>query len=574
MDRNHEDAVKPIGMGRRAFLKGTVAAAALGTVGMLGCAPSEDKKDAAGATEATNDTQKSAPGIDDAAAMYECWIPPQGEMAFEPEPINDVADTEEWDLVIVGMGAAGSAAAAYASANGLKTLVVEKMSNQAINPGDIFVINSKVQAENDFECPGFKDFMEAMTTSSIYHVNANKLSALYHRSGEAFDWLYENAIQPAGITAVPTFPTFNNIMMEGWTRCINANITWAGGRNEEMAAVHKSIAAFAVERGAEIRYETPAVQLVKSDTGTVTGVIVKNVDSSYTQLNAEKGVFLATGGYAANMERMKKYLRTRDYATISAAQFYNVGVTGDGHEMGLAIGAAEDDAPHSILLNSYGIADDHTMGIPALFLPWIRVNKEGKRFTNEDVPYSMQGAAISYQTGGRCWAVFDSNYAQAIPQLKTPYTANNPALVEGAIGVIGQMIEEESLIQADTVEELAEKMGVDASTLKATFNRTTEDAKMGIDTLFEKEHMYTLDTPPFYAIHEGQTILSTCSGLLTDESARVTTIEGIVIPGLYAIGECSGGLWSGGMYTHHVYGGDWSAAMTFAYLAVQDVLGA
>ena len=74
--------------------------------------------------------------------------------------MTDIAQTEDWDVVIVGMGAAGSAAAAYASANGLKTLVVEKMSTPAANPGDIFAINSKVQKQHQFTCPTFKDFME------------------------------------------------------------------------------------------------------------------------------------------------------------------------------------------------------------------------------------------------------------------------------------------------------------------------------------------------------------------------------------------------------------------------------
>ena len=292
----------------------------------------------------------------------------------------------------------------------------------------------------------------------------------------------------------------------------------------------------------------------------MTGVVVKGSDGAYTQLNASKGVLLATGGYAANMERMKKYMRPRDYATIAAVQFANVGVTGDGHEMGLAVGAAEDDAPHSALLNSYGIVDAHMMGIPALFIPWIRVNEQGRRFVNEEVPVSMLGGAIINQTHGRCWTVLDANYPQAAAQLKTAYLSNDPTIADGSVAVIGQMIEEGALIQADTVEELAEKMGVDAATLKETFERTTRDAASGVDTLFEKEFLYPLDTPPFYAIHEGSTLLSTCSGLHTDEVARVVTPEGDVIPGLYAIGECAGGLWAGGMYTHHVYGGDWAAA--------------
>lgn len=574
MSETHVHGIDEASMERRTFLKGSMTAAALlGAAGMFGCAPNAAKQEGMKQEEAETADMPDT-GAVDPTAEYECWLPPQGEVAFESEPVTDIAQTEDWDVVIVGMGAAGSAAAAYASANGLKTLVVEKMSVPAANPGDIFVINSKVQEQHQFPCPTFKDFMEALMTSSAYRANGPKLAALYHHSGEAFDWLYDNALVPAGIEAEPTFPAFPGIMMEGWTRCVNANITWVGGRNQRQADVHKSIADLALAQGAEIRFDTPAVQLVQDGNGAVTGVVVKGSDGAYTQLNASKGVLLATGGYAANMERMKKYMRPRDYATIAAVQFANVGVTGDGHEMGLAVGAAEDDAPHSALLNSYGIVDAHMMGIPALFIPWIRVNEQGRRFVNEEVPVSMLGGAIINQTHGRCWTVLDANYPQAAAQLKTAYLSNDPTIADGSVAVIGQMIEEGALIQADTVEELAEKMGVDAATLKETFERTTRDAASGVDTLFEKEFLYPLDTPPFYAIHEGSTLLSTCSGLHTDEVARVVTPEGDVIPGLYAIGECAGGLWAGGMYTHHVYGGDWAAAITFAYLAVQDLLAA
>ena len=325
MSETNVHGIDEANMERRTFLKGSMTAAALlGAAGMFGCAPNAGKQEEA-KTADVPDT-----GAVDPTAEYECWLPPQGEVAFESEPVTDIAQTEDWDVVIVGMGAAGSAAAAYASANGLKTLVVEKMSTPAANPGDIFAINSKVQKQHQFTCPTFKDFMEALMTTSAYRANASKLAALYHHSGEAFDWLYDNALVPAGIEAEPTFPAFPGIMMEGWTRCVNANITWVGGRTQRLADVHKSIADLAVAQGAEIRFNTPAVQLVQDESGAVTGVVVKGSDGAYTQLNASKGVLLATGGYAANMERMKKYMRPRDYATIAAVQFANVGVTGDG----------------------------------------------------------------------------------------------------------------------------------------------------------------------------------------------------------------------------------------------------
>lgn len=549
---------KPVS--RRTFLgTSAVAAAASGIVSVPASA---------------HEASEAAPGAaQDVESLYECWVPPQGEVAFEAEPVTDISATEQWDVVIVGMGAAGSAAAAFAAANGLKTIVVEKMPYRAANPGDIFAPNSKILSENGADSPSFNDFMDALMTSSAYRASAPKLRAMYYNAGPAFDWLYDNAIHPAGITAVPSYKDFGGpVMMEGWTRCLNASVTWAGGRNEQMADVHTAIADFAVNSGAEIRYETPAVQLVQDESGAVTGVIVKDADGMYTQLDAGRGVILATGGYAGNIERMKKYLRPREYATIAAVQMANFGVTGDGHEMGLAVGAAEDDAPHSILLNNYALADSHEMGIPTLMIPWVRVNYEGVRFVNEEVPVSMMGAAVANQPHGRCWTVFDANYGEALSHFTGALISNNPGITEGAKAIIDGMIEAGAIISADTVEELAEKIGVRAETLAATFERTSQDFHDGEDTLFGHTCFYALDTPPFYAIHEGPTMLSTCSGLTTDEWARVLTYDHDVIPGLYAIGECAGGLWNGGIYTHHVYGGDWGASVAFAMLCVQDIV--
>ena len=213
MSETHVHGIDEASMERRTFLKGSMTAAALlGAAGMFGCAPNAAKQEGMKQEEAETADMPDT-GAVDPTAEYECWLPPQGEVAFESEPVTDIAQTEDWDVVIVGMGAAGSAAAAYASANGLKTLVVEKMSVPAANPGDIFVINSKVQEQHQFPCPTFKDFMEALMTSSAYRANGPKLAALYHHSGEAFDWLYDNALVPAGIEAEPTFPAFPGIMM-------------------------------------------------------------------------------------------------------------------------------------------------------------------------------------------------------------------------------------------------------------------------------------------------------------------------------------------------------------------------
>lgn len=114
---------------------------------------------------------------------------------------------------------------------------------------------------------------------------------------------------------------------------------------------------------------------------------------------------------------------------------------------------------------------------------------------------------------------------------KRPICPTIPTIADGSVAVIGQMIEEGALIQADTVEELAEKMGVDAATLKETFERTTRDAASGVDTLFEKEFLYPLDTP---AVLRYPQRARRCSARVaachTDEVDRVVTPREMSFP--------------------------------------------
>lgn len=562
--------------GRRDFLKGTVAAAAAVGMGAAawGCAPQSPSAQSDAAV--AGDGAEASPASDDMAKMeelYDCWMPPQGESAFEAEPVTEFASTETWDVVIVGMGAVGSMAAAFAAGAGLKTLVIEKTEVQPMNPADILAVNAKVLQDMGFEAPSYDAYMNSVLTTGNYRVNIPKVATLYQKSGEAFDWIYENAIHPAGITAAPSYPKYDKGMTEGWTPIINSVVNWEHGQ-EDLVAVHTAVADYAVEHGAEVRFSTPAVQLVQADSGEVTGVVAKNEAGEYVKLEATRGVILATGGYAANMERMKTHMRLRDCCTIAAVQFVNVGVTGDGHEMGLAVGASESEIPQSAAINNYGLVDSHTIALPFLALPWVRVNEKGRRFANEGVPFNFLASAIVRQPRGTCWSLFDGNFVESAKNfLKSPFVDSNQALL-GVVTpeFVDQYVQDGVVLKADSLDELAQMTGMDAALLKETCAQVSADAAEGSDPVFGNECLYPLDTPPFYAVHEGTTLLNTCGGLNSDEWGRVMTVEDEVIPGLYAVGDCAGGIWDGGLYTHQCYGADWGSGITFAYLAVQDIV--
>ena len=133
---------------------------------------------------------------------------------------------------------------------------------------------------------------------------------------------------------------------------------------------------------------TPACQLIKED-GKVVSVIAKTAEG-YVKYLCAKGVVLATGGYEFNPTKLKECCRPRDLA-LNHWMNGTASNTGDGHEMGKAISAIEDEYPHPLMLD------------PAQLMPYLRVNKLGKRFTPEYEPYNHLALAMQNQPGAINW---------------------------------------------------------------------------------------------------------------------------------------------------------------------------
>nr|WP_256368323.1 FAD-binding protein [Adlercreutzia sp. ZJ473] len=128
--------------------------------------------------------------------------------------------------------------------------------------------------------------------------------------------------------------------------------------------------------------------------------------------------------------------------------------------------------------------------------------------------------------------------------------------------------------QADTIEELAEKLLMPADALKATVDRYNELCEKGEDEDFGKESkdMLALTTPPFCGAYFGGHVLCTIDGLQIDEHGRVLTAEQDPIPGLYAVGNCSGSIYNGS-YPELFIGNANGRTITFGRHAVRHILG-
>ncbi|MGH3458837.1 3-oxosteroid 1-dehydrogenase [Aeromicrobium sp.] len=325
-----------------------------------------------------------------------------------------------------------------------------------------------------------------------------------------------------------------------------------------------------------VHYETPLTGLVVEG-GRVVGVRAER-DGAEIVIRARRGVILGSGGFEKNDTLREKYLPTPTEAVWSTAAASN---TGAGIEAGIAVGAAVD------------LMDDAWWGptIPLPRGPWfclaernlpgsIIVNSAGRRFMNEALPYVEATHAIyaGEATGVPhvpAWMIMDQRYRNRY--LFAGLSPRQPFPVRWyKHGVVHR---------ADTLGDLAAKIGVPTGALMKTVHRFNGFAASGVDEDFHRGEsaydryyadprvkpnpsLHNISRAPFYAVKIVPGDLGTKGGIVTDEHARALRPDGSVIEGLYAAGNCSSAVMG------HTYAGPGATigpALTFGYLAAEDI---
>lgn len=525
------------GVSRRGFLSGAaLAAGAAAVAGLAGCAPQAAGEAAGEASTAGGDAMAATGAMqttDPSKAVWpvveevEVGSAGEGEIAFVAEPIaaDEITATHDVDVVVCGLGPAGDAAALACAEQGLKVVAVEKQNRGNYNSATIGGTNSKLHEHWGMTYDTDAWIADAMVDNA-FQGDMTLFKHFLEKNGEAVDWYishFDNQnLDDYPLTfAAGDFPDFRDewdktALSRSWNTSLN--LPYPPG---ELADI---LAGILTEAGVEIRFNTPACQLVTDDAGKVTGVIVKG-EGGYEQYNCAKGVVLATGGYEFNQQMLKERCRPRGVpgAWLTGA----FGNTGDGLQMGIAVGAAEDEFPQPIMLD------------PEQLMPYLRVNKLGKRFTPEYEPYGHLAMAIQAQPGTYDFYVVDGAIGEKIDKIWTPSSS-----CYGPKEVWVGAATSENALKADTLEELAELMEVPADEFVATINRWNEMAAAGKDEDFNfpGAMMMTIDTPPFYATKEHADGLCTAGGLLVDTACRVLDKERQPIEGLFAAGIVSGGM--------------------------------
>lgn len=439
----------------------------------------------------------------------------------------------DYDVIVLGGGGAGLAAAVTARAAGRTVLLVEAGEqlggSTAMSAGVFYATGTSVQ-----RAAGIADDLERMYR---YYMAINQWMlepGLVRRycteSGPTLEWLVE-----LGVKYPPEM-----LYLSGVDDTPRGHQCVGGG-----AGLVEVLAEHARALGVEVRLGTRVRELVVSD-GAVRGAVIGGVSVSAA------AVVLATGGFGANPQLLAEYFPPAlQHGPRWTNYFGNPTSRGDGILMTRELGADVVGQGWGMLNWTTGFTDE-----PADFCPsWIVfVNLDGRRFMAEDAPYAVAGNIMHTQRESRCFAILDESTRAASDD-------SNERLEKLGVGEYtwsGETIlakyREGLVLRAGTLDELAAQAGIDAAGLRTTVERYNADARAGIDTAFCKPgELREITDPPFYAVEvRASTFGNTFPGLRIDLDARVQSSRTGAIPGLYAAGEAAGGV----MGTRYVGGGN------------------
>lgn len=552
--------VKSTELSRRAFIGlGATAAVAAGAAGMsmTGCTPKEASDTATGSNATAGKGTEAATSSASEPAFMKA-----------PEVPTDIKETKECDVLVVGLGLSGVAAARAASEGGAKVIGVEKQSQLGTVglSGDFGIYGSKIQEELGMELASKEEVVNQLMKDMVFRPKGEMLSYWYDHSGVDFDWFLEGTTYEVVPTSasVPSNPEGNFIrpkcfpVLEGYDRSQEL-FPFFNGSLTTLPSVGWCIDASAeIAQGndAEFIFEVFAEQLIKDESGRVTGAYIRDVEMNYTQINATQGVILCCGDLSGNREMLMYYAPWTD----GISPFYpnldvegTIANTGDGHRMGMWAGGHMEKGPLAPMTHHMGGA----LGVNA----YLQLNVRGERFMNEDIPGQNIQDQLCSQPEMRSFQIIDSKWPEQLSVQGTGHGYVNYYIPDSEAdqwpGVVGEdlsanfsgyttdaMFLEAVDHQADTIEELAELMGLPVDKVTASVERYNELCHKGVDEDFGKpaRRMFPLENPPFYACEFGDAGMLVCmGGLDCDMNCHVLDDEMNPIPGLYVAGNTMGG---------------------------------
>jgi succinate dehydrogenase/fumarate reductase flavoprotein subunit len=450
---------------------------------------------------------------------------------------------DEADIVVLGIGAAGLMTSITAKDQGADVLILEKAPEEHAGG------NTRVSGQG-YWCPETTDnaveYQKGL--SNGFPIPDDMEQVFHEHSIHVTEWLTELGADMQTIPTAGEYPDF-----PGAAEYVCWSTEGNGFQRLWLLLMENAIQ----KRGIRVRYETRAVELVRDvKTGEIRGVVAEN-EGTKINVKAKKAVALCTGGFENNQDMIRDYLGMP--CGYPKGSPYN---TGDGIRMAMSIGADlwhmdnQAGPDFNFKIPDKDWAFGYNFNPPGKGYIWIA--KDATRFTNEaystkhgKIPF--HGIYIHVPTPLPVHCVFDETMRKSGPLYPPNYFFCWWAMIEKYQWSADNSAEIEKgwIIKADTLKELAAKIGKDPETLEETVRTWNKSCAAGKDSEFDRDprRMAQIKTPPFYAAEFVPAFTNTQGGPRRNSNAQVLDTNREPIPRLYSAGEL------GALYSWHYQGG-------------------
>lgn len=462
-------------------------------------------------------------------------------------------EVKEADVIIVGAGGAGMAAAMAAADEGAESIIiVEKLGKTG---GSLnFTSGSMSGAETVIQqLDGIEDtkesYIEDIMSNGDHLGNRELIEIFVEEDVEAIQWLWDHGLSEYTFSEQDgkksVFAPEHQLYSIQRTYKPKA-MDPANYKSAVHEILDKEIAGY---QNISIDYYTEVIELTGNDKGQVLTAIGYNADSHKTVCyNAKKGIIMATGGYSGNPKMMGEYAEHGDKYLVGGAD----SADGKGIRIMQSVGAAVDQEKLSYI-PTFPMGLEYSEGKGAIgdVYMWkaggIYVNQEGKRFINETLEDVVpRETALEEQTGAVQYNIFTD---KIIEDLK----ANNAAFMWNLYYEPEDGIGHKLVHEADSLEELAEIINVPSDALTDTVEAYNKAVESGGTDEFGRDFSGTptaysvavnkIEGDRYYAVPIKALVVMTLGGVSINNDMQVVDEKGSAIPGLYAAGEVVGGIW-------------------------------